>query len=676
MNGAHRTHPLPPRRDAPALRAGTLAVGGFGDQHEHEAEHIAEQVAHGHSVAAPQQAARPAASALAAPPGVQAALASPGRPLEPGLRKDMEQRFGHDFSRVRIHADQAAQRSAQALAAKAYTVGEQLVFGAGLYAPSTGAGRRLLAHELAHVVQQQGTAAIVQRDDNAAARKKQEAERARARKRLEDWAQTKNPKPSTDPTHKDFAFTAQDLAHDITHANQANLLDKPKDPAQLKTWQTAFRDAYQLALMILDTSGTDQREIRAALIASDLASAGFVTEAMDVANRLPDKQKEEIYETVVQSPEAASADQLRTVSAWFAGSKASPGDHPMLSSLTDRSGDFAKRLGQAKLLAVLAPTLKAYRKEADYLEDLAEILVFHKAGRVAVSEWLWKEDKDFLFEILETDYFGEPGYAVNQFTDASGTPRELTMAADMPWVYTYKQKYYTQHLVALGAKHQIQIDKPADLRFATLRTWLNAQTEHIGAALAAEHPNAPDKITAAYAQIADIFFFHVDRGDVTPNLAGQLGHLGPADPSGMRLKSDCDVLATYATRLLRSAGFTPVGYLALIPATGDGHAVALLKKADPAPPPEPDKPAQPAPERYHIVNNKKVTPSAAPTKEAAIKAALADALRIYNSAPEAYKVYYEDAAANGAMTSDLWTTKERVRRNDLGKTVPAPQESP
>jgi hypothetical protein len=66
----------------------------------------------------------------------------------------MEQRFGHDFSRVRVHADGNSATAARALNARAYTVGRDIAFGIGQYAPSTRKGKRLVAHELAHVVQQ------------------------------------------------------------------------------------------------------------------------------------------------------------------------------------------------------------------------------------------------------------------------------------------------------------------------------------------------------------------------------------------------------------------------------------------------------------------------------------------------------------------------------------------
>jgi hypothetical protein len=88
------------------------------------------------------------------PPLVEEALSTPGQPLDTGARDLMESRFAHDFSTVRVHADQLAAQSAEAVAAQAYTVGSDVVFGMGRYAPASSDGQRLLAHELAHVLQQ------------------------------------------------------------------------------------------------------------------------------------------------------------------------------------------------------------------------------------------------------------------------------------------------------------------------------------------------------------------------------------------------------------------------------------------------------------------------------------------------------------------------------------------
>ncbi|RAQ97512.1 eCIS core domain-containing protein [Thermogemmatispora tikiterensis] len=82
--------------------------------------------------------------------------------LDAATRAFMEPRFGHDFSQVRIHTDEEAAEAAQALNARAYTVGQDIFFGPGAYAPQTDEGRHLLAHELTHTLQQQGTSGGVQ----------------------------------------------------------------------------------------------------------------------------------------------------------------------------------------------------------------------------------------------------------------------------------------------------------------------------------------------------------------------------------------------------------------------------------------------------------------------------------------------------------------------------------
>jgi hypothetical protein len=88
------------------------------------------------------------------PASVAATLHSPGRPLDPATQGAMAERFGHDFSQVRVHTDPLAAASASATSADAYTVGRHVVFGAGRYRPGTEEGRRLLVHELTHVLQQ------------------------------------------------------------------------------------------------------------------------------------------------------------------------------------------------------------------------------------------------------------------------------------------------------------------------------------------------------------------------------------------------------------------------------------------------------------------------------------------------------------------------------------------
>lgn len=79
-----------------------------------------------------------------------------GQPLPESVRDYFEPRFGYDFSQVRVHTDSRAAESAQAVNAKAFTLGQDVVFNTGQYAPEHEEGKRLIAHELTHVVQQNG----------------------------------------------------------------------------------------------------------------------------------------------------------------------------------------------------------------------------------------------------------------------------------------------------------------------------------------------------------------------------------------------------------------------------------------------------------------------------------------------------------------------------------------
>lgn len=85
---------------------------------------------------------------------VRGVIQSAGAGLDAGTRADMEGRLGHDFGDVQVHTDAQAADSARSVQAHAYTVGNHVVFGEGNYQPSSDAGRRTLAHELTHVVQQ------------------------------------------------------------------------------------------------------------------------------------------------------------------------------------------------------------------------------------------------------------------------------------------------------------------------------------------------------------------------------------------------------------------------------------------------------------------------------------------------------------------------------------------
>ena len=165
-----------------------LTVSAPGDAHEREADRVADAVmrmaqempAASSEPASPTKVQRmcaecddelekqPSASVRRKEQGAAAPLATPsvaasisrlhgsGSALPATTRAFFEPRFGSDFSRVRVHADAAADRTAQAIDARAFTIGNDIVFRSGQYAPALNEGQRLLAHELTHVVQQGG----------------------------------------------------------------------------------------------------------------------------------------------------------------------------------------------------------------------------------------------------------------------------------------------------------------------------------------------------------------------------------------------------------------------------------------------------------------------------------------------------------------------------------------
>jgi hypothetical protein len=147
-----------------------LIIGQVDDPLEHDADSIAEQVMRipdpNTSIAVvPPRVSRTSQTKPArtsaeianeAPSIVHEVRSQAGKPLDAATRAFFESALGHDFSRVRVHTDANAAASARAVSAQAYTVGHNVVFADGRYAPHASAGRRLLAHELAHVRQAEG----------------------------------------------------------------------------------------------------------------------------------------------------------------------------------------------------------------------------------------------------------------------------------------------------------------------------------------------------------------------------------------------------------------------------------------------------------------------------------------------------------------------------------------
>ena len=174
------------------------------------------------------------ASADGAPASVHAAIAESGRPLDAGVRDDLERRYGQDLGAVRVHTDGGAARSARDVDALAYAVGRHVVFGAGAYAPGTPRGRHLLAHELAHVVQG-GPADVVRRYRPSTAMAFGELDTATLVEQSFDAKTDKESKPWIELVTVQFTGTATDadgnnywtgIATAKYHANPAKLADE------------------------------------------------------------------------------------------------------------------------------------------------------------------------------------------------------------------------------------------------------------------------------------------------------------------------------------------------------------------------------------------------------------------------------------------------------------------
>jgi hypothetical protein len=136
-----------------------LRISTPGDAYEREADRVADAVMR---MRRPDLRPEPkpaplAVDRMALPPGLGAvsrAGGGGGRRLPASVRSFFEPRFGHDFANVRVHADSNAAETTSGLHARAFTVGSDIYFGPGQYAPGTAAGDKLLAHELAHTIQQ------------------------------------------------------------------------------------------------------------------------------------------------------------------------------------------------------------------------------------------------------------------------------------------------------------------------------------------------------------------------------------------------------------------------------------------------------------------------------------------------------------------------------------------
>src|SRR5688572_510937 len=490
-------------------------------------------------------------------------------------------------------------------------------------------------------------------------------------KELAKWA-TANSKNIT-PTDADYAFTLQEFEFSFTHGPDSLILERPASAAALTKWKESFRKAYVLGLMIMTSgSGITQREERAALIAADLAEAEFITEALNLTNLFSTRELRKFpYETILKGGKL-TATQWTTILSFFTAGTGTIGEtdfpdafgfssgtvtldgvttHRLLPTATNA---FITKLGSnntdrnTKLEAITTAFIATYANDPDLIWVLSGFLFFQQSFRQPFADKMWSANQSYLlFKIINSQDFLEPGYG-----EQTWDGKTLTMATDMTWVYQNKQRFAVDFLVFLCERDGTPIPRPTNLNFDSLRSWLEAHTETIAAAAPKVYGDNKKYFFQLYELVTDIYFFHVDRGDVIPDLHGHIGGLAASHPGNLRMRADCDVFAAYGTRFLRAKGFTSIGFMGIMPVvtvgTPIGHAGALLKKDG----------------AYFVVNNKQAYRVTAANDAEGEKKLRDEILDILNN-PTNYEVYYAPPDATGGMSVRIREQGPEIRRTDL-----------
>lgn len=549
-----------------------------------------------------------------------------------------------DFAAVRIHDAAITPSESHRANARAITHGRDVYIADGAVSRH---GPALIAHELVHVLQQSRNAVAVPQ------RQQLDTEMDEQLK-----ATTYDPK-ALDPNNEGYAQALQQLGFTLTHDEHMALLTKPPKKAEIAEWDKRFEKANILAKRILKAGlKVTDKETRAGLIGQDLAQAGFIDRAMAIAAALSQAdQKAFIYEQVLKQPTSVSAAHVTTISQHFVKANPALDDHAVMKLIRDRTGAYSAALGDEKLKAVLTVVVTTYGADENLIGALSEVLIFNKKFRPAFATWIRAQGKaELLFRILRSKWFADEDQAEREeFADKAGKAVPLDRETDQGWVVSEKQRYYVDYLIGLALAQKVVIPKPADMTFRSIRAWLDANTGLVAQALKAA--GDPAKAAQVYREIADVFFYHVsqDEGDVKPDLAGKLAKLEAATPQKKRLKADCDVLASYALRLLTGSGFTPIGYLAIVPTdtTRQPHVVGIVQHG----------------KDYHFVSNKTIEKASGTlaTPKAMLTAARDYGLKeAYDDPkPTSFAVYYAVAGSKGELDQKLVDADASLRRPDI-----------
>ncbi|WP_373496452.1 DUF4157 domain-containing protein [Aquiflexum sp.] len=592
-----------------------------------------------------------------------------GVPLSKNIRSEMEQGFGVDFSNVRIHADPTAANMSKHLGAKAFTHGSDIYFNSGKFDSQSQDGKKLLAHELTHVVQQSGmpTGKIMRKVDEASV----EAE-------YNTWADdNKQPK---DKTHADFPWAVWDFIRPQIVDMAMEPLPKPpaSDKAALEKWNDNFSKAEIISRWLFTLKSTTkdvdlqkEADSKGFYILDSLAKAGFVSKAIAQSGYLEPSNRTLVYDTILKNPSLVSASEFETIVTFQCNGVADPASVPIVQTFTDKNDSLLKKLNADQTKAIFKVLVTKYGSHDTIIDAIAEVLMFNPSIRNSVSDALMSGTigtPDIMFKVLKHKYFIEPKYgatllgALKPAGMTSEDYDEKRMKDDMPWVYTYKQKYYVQFLIDLANDQGIKIPAPKTMTFTGLKAWLETNTENIGNAANKKYPSDPESIFEIYKNIADIFFYHVphDR-DAVPHLEGKISHLKEGEPSKKRFEADCDVFATYAMRLFSNAGFDPIGYIAFVPEGADAHraahVAALIRKDG----------------KYSIINNKGILDTG--ISESSADEKKTDAMKKLRKLafedtygrpfPTELKIYYADSEAKGKMPQLFRNQDSSLERTDL-----------
>ena len=549
-----------------------------------------------------------------------------GHSLSPTLRAPFEQGFGHDFSQVRIFPAGETAEAVHKAGSRAITCGPRIALAPGQWAPETPTGRALLAHELAHVTQQ-AVDGVPRLDHKTLDEEIDEELKAKAT----------DPK-TLDPKHREYASTLQGHGYDITHEKFA-LLPEPKDPKAKAAWKRQFQKIDKLAGRILDQSGplVERKESSAQMLATDLATAGFINEAMALAPKITDPDlRKFVYQAALGHPAKVTETQVTTIAQFQAANAKDLSDHDLFSRLTTDQGGFAKVLSSTKVNAALKIVDKTYATASDLPQKLAQLLFFHPGSRAAFTTWMLAEKRGALLKQVS-----DQAYFVEDANIQAGGKTLHPDAATLGWAIGNKQRATVDDVIALCTAAGTPLKAPAANDISTLKAWLELNTEKIGQALAKQNPGKPEVAAAMYTQIVEAFTWHVpaeSTEDVKPDKSGHITKLSAAGPQKSQLKVDCDVLATYGVRLLVASGYTPIGYMAVKPTDPDRapHAMALLQHG----------------KDFHAISNNATMKLAATKKADALKEVRDFGLgEAYD--PDrpltGYGIYYQDCDAKGTL---------------------------